>query len=181
VPSLPRPLGMDSFSYGAAPRGRRARRGIGRSILIVLGLVVAGGAAAAWFSVTRSGGEAVVQHARDTTVEITHASDTQAQAALQASLMSAKTAFVEDATFEVADAEHLSALSPDVTFVDGATVSSGPGVVSVQGSPQAWGAAVMSDSGTCFWIRETVAGGTAYGSGDPCTGAAAMSSTAAAF
>jgi hypothetical protein len=68
-----------------------------------------------------------------------------------------------------------------MTFVEGTTVSSGPNVVSVQVSPQAWGAAAMSRSGTCFWIRETVAGGTAYGSGDPCTGAAAMSATNASF
>jgi hypothetical protein len=35
----------------------------------------------------------------------------------------------------------------------------------------------MSDTGTCFWIRDSDGSSTTYGSGDPCTGTAASSAT----
>lgn len=169
---------MESFSYGAAPR---ARRQLGRPVAIALGLVLVAGVGAVLFSLTRSGGEAVAEHVRRTTEQTSQAYDVQAQASLQAALTSAKAAFAENATFEAADVDYLSSFGSAMTFVDGSSVSSDATVVSVQVAPQAWGAAAMSGSGTCFWIRETVAGGTAYGSGDPCTGAGAMSATGTSF
>ena len=169
---------MESFSYGSAPR---ARRQVGRPVMIVLGLILAAGVAFALFTVTRTGGEAAAQHLRDTTAQVGQASDIQAQASLQTALTSAKVALAESDTFEAADVEYLSSFGSPISFVEGTSLSSGANVVSVQVAPQAWGAAAMSASGTCFWIRETMAGGTAYGSGDPCTGAAAMSATSTAF
>ena len=169
---------MESFAYGGAPR---ARRQIGKPVLVALVLALVAGIGAVVFSMTRSGGEAVATHVRQTVEQTAQAYDVQAQSSLSAALTSAKAAFVESASFEAADAEYLTSFGTGTSYVEGTTVSSGPTVVSVQVSAQAWGAAAMSRSGTCFWIRETVAGGTAYGSGDPCTGAAAMSATNGSF
>lgn len=169
---------MDSFSFEAPAR---ARRQVGRPVVVALGVALALAAAGGLFVVTKSGGEVVAEHVKDTIAQVEPANDLQAQATLQSALASARVAFVESASFESASASQLATLDPAITFVDGATASTGPNVVSVQVAPQAWGAAALSPSGTCFWIRETVAGGTAYGSGDPCTGAAAMSATGPSF
>jgi hypothetical protein len=38
-------------------------------------------------------------------------------------------------------------------------------------------AAVMSKTGTCFWIRDSDGSSTTYGAGDPCTGMTASTAT----
>jgi hypothetical protein len=60
-------------------------------------------------------------------------------------------------------------------FVDGP--SQAPGVVSVASTKDAWGAAVMGPSGTCFLLRYASGEGVTYGAGGVCTGAEALTVT----
>jgi hypothetical protein len=67
----------------------------------------------------------------------------------------------------------LAAIEPSLTFVDGAARK--PGEASVYaGRSGALGVAVMSGSGTCFWIMNPAKGEQRYGSGMPCSGRAAL-------
>jgi hypothetical protein len=169
---------MDSFTYGKA-----ARQGpsLGRKPLyVVLGVVVVAALGYGVFSVTKTGGEAVVQHVKDTTKQIDTAGDLQAQANLRMALSAATTAFMDGGSFASASATELSALEPSFTYVDGTQPSTGPATISVAATDQAWGGAVMSDSGTCFYIR-SVGSAQAYGKGDVCTGEAAMAATGSRF
>jgi hypothetical protein len=76
---------------------------------------------------------------------------------------------------EVATADALSQMEPAFTYTTDA--SDGPGVVSVQAVADAWSAAVLSPSGSCLWIRIDAAGVQTFGSGTPCTGAAAAAAS----
>jgi hypothetical protein len=167
---------MESFAYGKATQRGSRRRPL--SLVIVTILVAAVGAGI--FTVTRAGGEAVVRHTRDTTEAIGAAGDLQAQANLRSALSAATTAFMDGGSFESAGPDQLSALEPGLTYVDASQPSTGANVVSIQATDQAWGAAALSSSGTCFFIR-TVGSAQAFGSGDPCTGQAAMGATASHF
>jgi hypothetical protein len=170
---------MDSFTYGKA-----ARQGpsLGRKpVYVALGAVLVVALGWAVFTVTKTGGEAVVKHVEDTTKQIDTAGDVEAQTNLNLALTTAKTAFVEAGSYGSAGYGQLSALDPALTYIDGSGASTGPKVVSVEATEQAWGAAVLSSSGTCFFIRDVAGGSTAYGSGEPCTGEAAMGATGAHF
>jgi hypothetical protein len=167
---------MESFAYGKATQRGSRRRPL--SLVIVTILIAAVGAGI--FTVTRAGGEAVVGHTRDTTEAIGAAGDAQAQANLRSALSAAMTAFMDGGSFENAGPDQLSALEPGLTYVDASQPSTGANVVSIQATDQAWGAAALSSSGTCFFIR-TVGTAQAFGSGDPCTGQAAMGATASQF
>jgi hypothetical protein len=169
---------MDSFTYGKA-----AGRGLGRKPLYVaLTVVLLAGLAWAIVSVTAMGGDAVVQHAKETTKQVDGSTDVQAQANLRAALAAATTAFMDGGSFASATATELAALEPSLQYVDATRPSTGPTVISVQATDQAWGAAVLSSSGTCFFLR-TVGGTQAYGAGDAdvCTGDAAMGATGSHF
>jgi hypothetical protein len=169
---------MDSFTYGKA-----ARQGpnLGRkSVYVALGALLAAALAWAILGMTRTGGEAVVRNVKDTTRQVDTAGDVQAQANLRLALSAATTTFMDGGSFSSAGPVELAALEPSFTYVDGSRPSTGPEVISVEATDQAWGAAVMSSSGTCFFIR-SVGTTQAYGSGDPCTGEAAMGATGASF
>jgi hypothetical protein len=170
---------MDSFTYGKASRGGPS---LGRKPLYVaLAVVVLAGLAWAIVSVTAMGGDAAVHHVKDTVKQVDRAGDTQAQANLRAALAAATTTFMDGDSFASATASELSALEPSFDYVDSPTVSTGPTVISVRATEQAWGGAVLSSSGTCFYVR-SVGGTQAYGTGDAdvCTGDAAMAVTGSA-
>jgi hypothetical protein len=80
------------------------------------------------------------------------------------------TAFVE------AGPRQLAKATRGLTFTDGA--SPVPTVVSVAATGNAWGAAVMSSGGRCFYIRMGTGAGVTYGSSVlDCTGVAALEAT----
>jgi hypothetical protein len=149
-------------------------------VYVVLGVVLLAGLGYGVFSTTKSGGEAAVRNLNDTTKQIDVTDDMQAQANLRMALSAATTAFMEGGGFASANATELAALEPSFTYVDGAQPSSGANVISVEATDQAWGAAVLSESGACFYIR-SVGTAQAYGRGDVCTGEAAMSATGSEF
>jgi hypothetical protein len=69
--------------------------------------------------------------------------------------------------------EALSGIEPTLIYVDGPSRQPGEASVYENGN-EALGIAVMSGSGTCFWIMHPTEGEQKFGSGMPCTGRAAL-------
>ena len=69
----------------------------------------------------------------------------------------------------------LSAFKSTLTFVDGPSTE--PEVVSVAATASAWAAAVLSPSGTCYYVRLGDGGLVTYGTGLDCMGEAALSAS----
>jgi len=83
----------------------------------------------------------------------------------------ARSLYAEHGSFTT-DIATLSAYDPSVTFTSGPSM--GPTSIAYAAAEEAFGAAVRSDSGTCWWVKTDVSGVTTYGSGSVCTGEAAM-------
>jgi hypothetical protein len=98
--------------------------------------------------------------------------DDDAEEATRIALAAARAAFVQGGSFLAADPPRLSALQPGYTFVDGPSTM--PHVVSVAADRNAWAAAVLGPSGTCFWIRAGRDGTVETGTSSVCTGAAVL-------
>lgn len=100
--------------------------------------------------------------------------DVAARADARSALGAAQRAAGGRATFLDAGPGQLAASVPALIFVDGP--SEAPGVVSVGSTRDAWGAAVMGASGTCYLVRFAPGDGVTYGSGSSsgCTGGDAL-------
>jgi type IV pilus assembly protein PilA len=100
------------------------------------------------------------------------AQDRAAQSGLRNALVAAKTIYTDDSSYTGAIAgvvgpppTGLTAVEPSLAFVDGDADSTGPNSVSVTAGDQDWGAASLSESGTCFYIFDAATGpGTTFGS-----------------
>jgi type IV pilus assembly protein PilA len=121
------------------------------------------------------------------------AQDRASQSSLRNALTAAKTAYTDQSDYSKSTNTDLLAIEPSLTYKAHDAQSTGPKDVSVgvtnAGSTtdnQVWSAAVLSKSGTCFYIKDTATGasaGTKYGSGantacsadDALTGATATS------
>jgi type IV pilus assembly protein PilA len=113
------------------------------------------------------------------------AQDRAAQSSLRNALVAAKTAYTDNGDYSGATTSGLTAIEPSLQYVAAGTASTGPTQISVSitasGSvPDAvWSGASLSESGTCFWIKDNATGpGTRYGSGATCTGTAAVAAAA---
>lgn len=111
------------------------------------------------------------------------ANDRAAQSSLRNALTAAKTIYTDEQDYQQATATALRDIEPSLTFLDDATASTTFKGVSVNSaSSTSWSAAAKSKSGKCFYIRDVVStgttGGTKYGEGATCTGAAATAATA---
>lgn len=119
-----------------------------------------------------------------------------AQSSLRNALVAAKTSYTDSNSYALADsaaATGLATIEPSLTYVAAGTASSGANSISVNPfrvnaaatAPQdAWSAAALSASGTCYWIKDvstTPGAGTFYGSGATCTGTAAQGAALTAF
>ena len=116
------------------------------------------------------------------------ANDRAAQSSLRNAATAAKTMFTDTQSFAAADssATGLSTVEGSLTYVAGASadvagppavpsykvVSVLPVVVAATGQND-WFAAVLSKSGTCFYIKESATGNTQYSTGATCTATAA--------
>lgn len=131
----------------------------------VIGLVVLGLAGAAVFGfmtfVNKSGKEigSSEQHA------IQQGQDVSPKVDLQNALVAAKSQLMGDggSSYQGLTAASLSQVEPALRFTDGA--STRPGLISVFANGNSFGAAEVSSSGTCFYIRDTYPSGTTYGTG----------------
>jgi type IV pilus assembly protein PilA len=114
-----------------------------------------------------------------------------AQSSLRNALAAAKTAFTDTDDYSTATNVNLLAIEPSLTYQVAGTASTGPNDVSVGPfstvplSNDSWSAAALSDSGTCYWIKDVstagAASGTRFGSGAACTATAAQAAAATAF
>jgi type IV pilus assembly protein PilA len=91
------------------------------------------------------------------------AQDAAAKASATTALKAAKAIFADDDSYIAVDPISLEAAETSISFVDGATTSNGPLIVSVDvpASPT-FVAAVYSTSGTCFFIRDDDVDGTTF-------------------
>ena len=109
------------------------------------------------------------------------AKDRSAQSSLRNGLTAAKTIYTDSSDYTTANETALGLVEPSLQFVATGTDSDDPKIVSVEGAGDTFYAAAMSKTGTCFYIKDTVAagGGTRYLKvEDPALGA--CSGTAAA-
>jgi type IV pilus assembly protein PilA len=87
------------------------------------------------------------------------ANDTAAKQGAVTSLKAAKAIHTDSDSYSFVTPAALEASEPELTYVPGGTVSSGPGVVSVNvPDSQTFVAAVYSHSTTCFFIRDDMTG-----------------------
>jgi len=115
------------------------------------------------------------------------AQDRAAQSSLRNALTAAKTIYTDSSSYSTAvagapaagttAATGLYAVEPSLTY-SADVASTGFKDVSVLPGTDTWSAAAKSDGGTCFWIKDTTAAGTTFGSGATCTGTAALGATA---
>ena len=99
--------------------------------------------------------------------------DAPARADARSALDAAREAMHGKGSITDAGPGQLSAIERSLVFTDGP--SPAPGIVSVATAGERWAAAVMGDSGTCYWVA-LGSHGAEFGSGDLCTGIAALSS-----
>ena len=113
------------------------------------------------------------------------AQDKAAQSTLRVAQTSALVVFTDNGDFGDADTTALSAAEPSYTWNGSTTASTDDLVVSISANVAGteWGAASMSDSGTCYYVRVSSSGPTQYGSSDSaaCTGAQALTVTDASW
>jgi type IV pilus assembly protein PilA len=114
------------------------------------------------------------------------ANDRAAQSSLRNSLTAAKTWYTDNQTFVGADESNtgLKTIEPSLAYVAAGTASADFKSVSVSGSATEWAGAAWSKSGKCFYIHESAASGTKYGTtatAADCTGTKALAAAAASF
>jgi hypothetical protein len=167
---------MDEFNFGG-PGRRGPRVSLDPRLLVAIGGLLAAGLAVYGFLtfVSKSGHE--VAHAQATVVQqVDHSQDAAAQTTLQGAMAAAKTIFLDDTSYAGMNPAALAEVEPSLTYTDGP--SPALPTISVASTPTAVGLAVMSASGTCFYMKDDAAAGTTYGSGTTCTGQAALSAAA---
>lgn len=87
--------------------------------------------------------------------------DRVAQSSARKALSNAKTIFADTGGYVTVDVAKLTTSEPSLTFVDGTTrpaapAKYGPKTVSVLSTDSAWYGAVLSESGTCFYVVDSV-------------------------
>lgn len=111
------------------------------------------------------------------------AHDKAAQAPVLTALLSAETLNSQAGTFTAATTTAMQAGVTSPTYLDSTTASTGPTLVSIYGHAGGFGAAVYSNSGTCFMLRQTPTGQTYYATASGtanCTGSNAWTAATAA-
>jgi hypothetical protein len=171
----------DSFNFGRQARPKPRVSLDPRLVLSAVLLVLVVFAIYGTMHLFSSSGKQIARTERSIVSSADAARDVAAQSALASSLQTAKLAFVDGGDdYTSAGPGQLSALDPSLTYTDGP--STNPTVVSLAATHTTWSAAVMSESGTCFWVDDDVNTGAAtYGHGTPCTGAAAAAAAGSSW
>jgi type IV pilus assembly protein PilA len=126
----------------------------------------------------------------------TRAQNRAAQSSLRNALVAAKTSLTDNGTYAGATSAPtgLPSIEGSLNYNASTIASSGPTVISVGPytvamSNDSWSAAVLSASGTCWWIDDVSssggsgasAAGTHFGTGSPCTATAAQAAAGTSF
>jgi len=86
------------------------------------------------------------------------AKDRSAQSSVRNTLSAAKVLYADKGSYDEATAANLQAAEPSLTFNDDVTASTGPKIVSVDGSADLFYAVALSKTGDCWAIRDNAAG-----------------------
>jgi hypothetical protein len=149
-----------------------------RLVWIAAGLVIAGVLAFVFLRGADEAGTQIADSERRAAAQIDRAYDAAAQGTMGRAVVVALSLHAERGTFTT-DLATLSAYDPGLRFTS--DPSKGPMTISYAVDASAFGAAVRSESGTCWWARIDATGVSTYGSGKPCTGSAAMAASAASW
>ena len=108
----------------------------------------------------------------------TAAQDRAAQSSLRIAQTAAMVVYVDEASFDRVTRGRMRQAEPGMTWLASNVASNRSTRVSIasNASGSEWGAAAMSDSDTCFYIRLRQTGSTLYGESDSatCTGESAL-------
>lgn len=157
-------------------KSQRARASLGpRFAWIVAGLVVAAALAFVFLRSADEAGKQIADSRSQAISQIDRAYDAAAQGTIGRAAMVALSLYAERGSFST-DLAALSAYDPELRFVSGP--SNDPTTISYATDASGFGAALRSESGTCWWAKIDTNSVTTYGSGSPCTGSAAMAASA---
>ena len=177
-----RPRMDEGFSFRAPPVRLRDRihRRVVKHLSLALLVVVAATGFAQWVIESERRSQTFVdrrsiepafasEEASSSTVVV----DAPARADAVRALTTARHATRGARTVRLAGPRELSGIERTLVFTDGP--SSAEGIVSVAVTGRRWGAAVLGTSGTCYWVSLTHGDASfGIGTGDPCTGVAAL-------
>jgi hypothetical protein len=178
----------DGFNFGepakrrvrvSGPKLPRERIAFDPKLLwIAAGLAVAGVLAFVFLRGADVAGKQIADSETHAVSQIDKAYDAAAQGTMGRATVVAVSLYAERGSFTT-DLATLSAYDPGLRFTSGP--SDDPMTVSYAVSAGNFGAAVLSESGTCWWARIGADSVTTYGSGTPCRGSAAMAASAASW
>ncbi len=143
--------------------------------MVAAGLAVAGALAFVLLDGAADAGRQIGEDRSETIAQIDRAYDAAAQGTMGRAVVVAQSLYAEHGSFTT-DVDTLSAYDPGLRFVSGP--SNAPTTLSYAVSGGRFGAAVRSESGTCWWVRIDTSSVTTYGSGTPCSGSAALQASA---
>jgi hypothetical protein len=149
-----------------------------RLVWIVAGLVVAGVLAFVFLRSADQAGKRIADSQTGAVSQIDRAYDAAAQGTMGRAVVVALSLHAERGSFTT-DLATLSAYDPGLRFTSGP--SKDPMTISYAVDAAGFGAAVRSESGTCWWAKIAANSVTTYGSGKPCTGTAAMAASAGSW
>ena len=178
----------DEFHYGE-PAKRPARLGGAKAdhsarsfdprlIWIAAAVAAAGVLAFVFLRGADEAGKQIADQQDEVVSQINRAHDAAAQGTMGRAVVVALSLHAESGSFTT-DLATLSAYDPGLRFTSGP--SKGSKTISYAVDATRFGAAVRSESGTCWWARIDANGVTTYGSGSPCTGNAAMAASSASW
>ena len=143
-------------------------------VWIAAGIVVAGVLAFVFLRSADEAGTQIAGSQSEAVSQIDRAHDAAAQGTMGRAVVVALSLRAENGSF-TSNPALLSAYDPQLGFTSGP--SNDPMTISYSADADAFGAAVLSESGACWWAKIDASSVTTYGSGAPCTGSAAMAAS----
>lgn len=174
----------DEFVFGEPSKhparlGRSKPPRVGSSfgpkvVWTVVGLVVAGVLAFVFLRSADEAGKQIAGSQSEAVSQIDRAHDAAAQGKMGRAVVVALSLYAENGSF-TSNPTSLSAYDPELGFTSGP--SNDPMTISYSADADGFGAAILSESGACWWAKIDANSVTTYGSGAPCTGSAAMAAS----
>ena len=177
----------DSFAFGkpslrrALPAARRpkapkldAGSGRGRIVLVVAAGVIVVLLVAGYLTFMKGSGEQIASGERSAISQIGAAKDVEARTTEQQAVTAVQELYAEQGSFDGVTVAALKHFEPAFSYTDHS--STGPKVIAVGSSSSGVGLAVLSQSGTCFYLH-VAASSVRYGTGATCTGSAALTAS----
>jgi hypothetical protein len=106
------------------------------------------------------------------------AQDLQAQMSLRTAQGAAVALYSEGGDFAGAGVAQMQIMEPSLTYMAGSSPSASVNSVSVHAEAGVWAAAVLSESGTCWYLKLAGPAQPMFGRGSTCTGDAAAKGAA---